>query len=112
MIVAMRFDYALVAAIYSNVQTKAAATSYTNPILPRWHSNPSCTFVEEWNSTYFCITSSFLAFPGIPVYASKGLVHWPPQVRSRNVRLLRMPQSIQMKGQLDLGNLLVQSGYC
>ncbi|KAH8592148.1 glycosyl hydrolase [Bisporella sp. PMI_857] len=51
-------------------------TTYTNPILPGWNSDPSCTFVKEWDNTFFCTTSSFLAFPGIPVYASKDLVNW------------------------------------
>jgi beta-xylosidase len=51
-------------------------TTYTNPILPGWNSDPSCTFVPEWDNTFFCTTSSFLAFPGIPVYASKDLVNW------------------------------------
>ncbi|PVH83907.1 glycoside hydrolase family 43 protein [Cadophora sp. DSE1049] len=49
---------------------------YTNPILPGWNSDPSCTFVAEYNNTFFCTTSSFLAFPGVPVYASKDLTHW------------------------------------
>ncbi|KAF4471099.1 xylosidase : arabinofuranosidase [Fusarium albosuccineum] len=50
--------------------------SYTNPILPGWNSDPSCTFVKELDNTFFCTTSSFLAFPGVPVYASKDLVNW------------------------------------
>ncbi|KAI5464430.1 glycosyl hydrolase [Mariannaea sp. PMI_226] len=50
--------------------------TYTNPILPGWNSDPSCTFVKELDSTFFCTTSSFLAFPGVPVYASKDLVNW------------------------------------
>lgn len=47
--------------------------SYTNPILPGWNSDPSCTFVKEWDNTFFCTTSSFLSFPGVPVHASKDL---------------------------------------
>ncbi|KAJ8111211.1 hypothetical protein OPT61_g6140 [Boeremia exigua] len=50
--------------------------SFTNPILPGWNSDPSCTFVEEWDDTFFCTTSSFLAFPGVPIYASKDLINW------------------------------------
>ncbi|KAK1671291.1 glycosyl hydrolase [Colletotrichum godetiae] len=53
-----------------------ANTSYTNPIIPGWHSDPSCTFVPEWNQTLFCTTSSFITFPGNPVYASKDLLNW------------------------------------
>lgn len=50
--------------------------TYANPILPGWNSDPSCTFVKELDNTFFYTTSSFLAFPGVPVYASKDLVHW------------------------------------
>ncbi|PYI28613.1 hypothetical protein BP00DRAFT_438323 [Aspergillus indologenus CBS 114.80] len=51
-------------------------TNYTNPILPGWHSDPSCAFIAAWDETFFCTTSTFLAFPGIPIYASKDLIHW------------------------------------
>ncbi|KAG9567341.1 glycoside hydrolase family 43 protein, partial [Aureobasidium melanogenum] len=44
-----------------------------NPILPGFHPDPSCVFVKEWDNTFFCATSTFLAFPGIPIYASKDL---------------------------------------
>ncbi|KAF2739625.1 glycoside hydrolase family 43 protein [Polyplosphaeria fusca] len=47
--------------------------TFTNPVLPGWHSDPSCTHV---NSTFFCVTSTFEAFPGLPVYASKDLRNW------------------------------------
>lgn len=59
----------------SLVQRHPAGT-FTNPILPGWNSDPSCTFVKEWDETFFCTTSSFLAFPGIPVYATKDLTNW------------------------------------
>lgn len=51
-------------------------TTYTNPILPGWHSDPSCAFVEELNNTIFCVSSSFLTFPGHPIYASKDFRNW------------------------------------
>ncbi|RAL13103.1 uncharacterized protein BO97DRAFT_450470 [Aspergillus homomorphus CBS 101889] len=51
-------------------------TNYNNPIIPGWHSDPSCTFIPEWDDTFFCTTSTFLAFPGIPIYASKDLINW------------------------------------
>ncbi|KFY39414.1 hypothetical protein V495_05949, partial [Pseudogymnoascus sp. VKM F-4514 (FW-929)] len=50
-------------------------SSYTNPILPGWHSDPSCTFVPTLSTT-FCITSSFLSFPGLPLYSSRDLSTW------------------------------------
>ncbi|PSN69830.1 hypothetical protein BS50DRAFT_674345 [Corynespora cassiicola Philippines] len=33
-------------------------------------------FQAEWDNTFFCTTSSFLAFPGAPVFASKDLTNW------------------------------------
>ncbi|KAK2758607.1 hypothetical protein FQN54_003297 [Arachnomyces sp. PD_36] len=51
-------------------------TSFKNPILPGWHSDPSCIYVPEPEDTFFCAASTFLAFPGIPIYASKDLVNW------------------------------------
>jgi beta-xylosidase len=51
-------------------------STYTNPILPGWHSDPSCIFVAEEHNAFFCATSSFLTFPGMPIYASKDLVNW------------------------------------
>ncbi|PMD26966.1 glycoside hydrolase family 43 protein [Hyaloscypha hepaticicola] len=51
-------------------------STYTNPMLPGWHSDPSCIFVAEENNSFFCATSSFLTFPGMPIYTSKDLVNW------------------------------------
>ncbi|KAF2169410.1 glycoside hydrolase family 43 protein [Zasmidium cellare ATCC 36951] len=51
-------------------------STYLNPILPGFHPDPSCIFVPEVNHTFFCATSSFSLFPGIPIYASKDLAHW------------------------------------
>ena len=51
-------------------------SSYDNPIIPGFHPDPSCVFVDELDKTFFCASSSFLAFPGIPIHASKDLVDW------------------------------------
>ncbi|KAJ5692280.1 glycoside hydrolase family 43 protein [Penicillium macrosclerotiorum] len=48
-------------------------TSYQNPVLPGWHSDPSCTRVDE---LFFCVTSTFDVFPGLPIYVSKDLLDW------------------------------------
>ncbi|KAL4804418.1 glycosyl hydrolase [Aspergillus unguis] len=64
----------------------ASASTYQNPILPGWHSDPSCVFVPEWDNTFFCTTSSFLAFPGLPIYASKDLIHWKHASNAYNRR--------------------------
>ncbi|KAJ7311554.1 arabinofuranosidase [Mycena albidolilacea] len=47
-----------------------------NPILPGFHPDPSCIFVSEWDDTFFCASSSFNAFPGIPIHASQDLQNW------------------------------------
>lgn len=54
----------------------AKNSTYTNPMLPGWNSDPSCIFVPEHNNTWFCTTSSFLTFPNMPIYASQDLQNW------------------------------------
>jgi beta-xylosidase len=48
-------------------------STYYNPVLSGWHSDPSCIHVGD---TYYCATSTFEAFPGLPIYASKDLINW------------------------------------
>ncbi|KAI1822109.1 glycoside hydrolase family 43 protein [Xylaria intraflava] len=52
---------------------EATNSTYLNPVLPGWHSDPSCIQVD---GTYYCVTSTFISFPGLPVYASKDLLNW------------------------------------
>lgn len=54
----------------------AKAARPHNPILPGFHPDPSCIFVPQWNDTFFCASSSFNAFPGIPIHASQDLQNW------------------------------------
>lgn len=46
---------------------------YHNPIISGFAPDPSCIRVK---GQFFCVTSSFSAFPGIPVYTSRDLVQW------------------------------------
>ncbi|EAW14167.1 xylosidase : arabinofuranosidase [Aspergillus clavatus NRRL 1] len=48
---------------------------YTNPLFPSWHSDLTCVYVPE-QDTFFCATSTLVAFPGLPVYAGKDLQNW------------------------------------
>lgn len=48
-------------------------STFYNPILPGWHSDPSCVHVS---GTFYCVTSTFISFPGLPIYASKDLINW------------------------------------
>ncbi|KAI1441689.1 glycoside hydrolase family 43 protein [Annulohypoxylon stygium] len=67
---------AFISFITSSVATISGSGShstYFNPVLPGWHSDPSCTQVD---GTFFCVTSTFISFPGLPIYASKDLINW------------------------------------
>jgi beta-xylosidase len=65
--------YLLVSAAIGVVAQNSTNSTYFNPTLPGWHSDPSCIRVNE---TFFCATSTFIAFPGLPIYASKDLTNW------------------------------------
>ncbi|EJD08129.1 uncharacterized protein FOMMEDRAFT_101564 [Fomitiporia mediterranea MF3/22] len=62
---------------------------YHNPIISGFAPDPSCTRVGE---QFFCVSSSFSAFPGIPVYTSRDLVQWQQigNVLSRPEQLLTL----------------------
>ncbi|KAF1940359.1 hypothetical protein EJ02DRAFT_494937 [Clathrospora elynae] len=53
--------------------TSSTNSTYYNPVLPGWHSDPSCVRV---NSTFYCVTSTFISFPGLPIYVSTDLINW------------------------------------
>lgn len=47
--------------------------AYINPILHGWNPDPSvCRRGDE----FFMVTSTFMYFPGVPIYRSQDLVHW------------------------------------
>ncbi|MDO4274547.1 MAG: glycoside hydrolase family 43 protein [Eubacteriales bacterium] len=46
---------------------------FHNPILSGFHSDPSICRVGE---DYYLVTSTFVYFPGLPVFHSKDLIHW------------------------------------
>lgn len=49
-------------------------SSFYNPILPGWYSDPSiCT---NGKGDYYLVTSTFTYFPGVPVFHSTDLVNW------------------------------------
>ncbi|KAJ7027070.1 xylosidase : arabinofuranosidase [Mycena alexandri] len=66
----------LLGALGAALLAAAANNTHLNPTIPGWHSDPSCIFVPEWDDTFFCATSTFLVTPGMPIHASKDLVHW------------------------------------
>ncbi|OBT65498.1 hypothetical protein VE03_04984 [Pseudogymnoascus sp. 23342-1-I1] len=86
--------------------------SFTNPILPGWHSDPSCIFVAEEHNAFFCATSSFLTFPGMPIYTSKDLVNWrlASHVFSRPEQVPQIGETINQNGGLWAVTLRYHSG--
>ncbi|MBK5721690.1 glycoside hydrolase family 43 protein [Dysgonomonas sp. Marseille-P4677] len=48
-------------------------SSFYNPILPGWYSDPSICFDGK---DYFLVTSTFIYYPGVPIFHSKDLVNW------------------------------------
>ena len=67
----MRFSTLVQSLFALSAPALAKNSTYYNPVLPGWHSDPSCTPVD---GTFFCVTSTFISFPGLPIYASKDLV--------------------------------------
>ncbi|XP_014550143.1 glycoside hydrolase family 43 protein [Bipolaris victoriae FI3] len=77
--------------------------SYTNPIIPGWHSDPSCVFVPELDDTFFCTTSSFESFPGFPIYSSKDLLTW--KLASYGLNRLEQFPPILTTNNLEFGGM-------
>lgn len=83
------------ASLSLGAQLHAHNSTYYNPILPGFHPDPSCIFVPEWDDTFFCASSSFNAFPGIPIHASKDLQNWKliGHVLNRREQLPRLAET-------------------
>lgn len=59
---------------YYNNNVLPTSCSFYNPILAGWYSDPSiCT---NGKGDYFMATSTFVYFPGVPLFHSKDLVNW------------------------------------
>lgn len=71
---------------------------FYNPILPGWYSDPSiCTNGDD----YFMVTSTFVYFPGVPLFYSKDLVNW----KQVGHVLDRPDQLINLEGQHTSGGI-------
>jgi xylan 1,4-beta-xylosidase len=46
---------------------------YRNPVLPGFHPDPSIVRVGD---DYYLVNSSFVFYPGLPIYHSQDLVNW------------------------------------
>lgn len=67
----MAFLFLIINLLIGFIGTSSANQTRHNPALPGWHSDPSCVFVPNWENTTFCVSSTFLLTPGLPVYATK-----------------------------------------
>jgi beta-xylosidase len=67
----MAFSLLVLNALNCVTGISAANQTPHNPALSGWHSDPSCVFVSDWDDTTFCVSSTFLLTPGLPIYATK-----------------------------------------
>lgn len=74
-----------------------AAGTYTNPILPGFHPDPSLVRVGQ---DYYLTSSTFEIFPGLPIYHSQDLVHWELLGNA-----LDRPSQLPLKTATDSGGL-------
>lgn len=58
---------------FLNVYGQEAPYTFRNPVLPGFNPDPSVCRVGD---DYYLVTSSFVCYPGLPVYHSKDLVNW------------------------------------
>ena len=57
-----------------NVQNaKITAQGFQNPVIPDYYPDPSVCRVGD---DFYMVNSTFLFFPGVPVFHSKDLIHW------------------------------------
>lgn len=60
-------------ATFFNSNAQKSNNTFKNPILPGYHPDPSIVRVED---DYYLVNSTFIWYPGIPIYHSKDLVNW------------------------------------
>lgn len=56
-----------------NITTENPPETFQNPILSGYHPDPSICRVGD---DYYLVNSTFIWYPGIPIYHSKDLVNW------------------------------------
>lgn len=75
---------------------KPAPGQFMNPIISGYAPDPS---IERVGDDYYMVTSSFVHFPGLPVYHSKDLVTWR-----------QIGNAIERPGQADFTGMKVSGG--
>lgn len=94
------FDY-LEYAGNDNLYTEYPTTEpdqVSNPILPGWYSDPS---ICKSDAGYFLVTSTFVYFPGVPIFHSLDLVNW----KQVGYVLSRESQCVNFDGQHVSGGI-------
>ncbi|KAF2449573.1 glycoside hydrolase family 43 protein [Karstenula rhodostoma CBS 690.94] len=71
----LTLGFLLLVSLLPGLASGRNSSQFLNPILPGFHPDPSCTFISD-EETFYCASSSFNAFPGIPIHASKDLTTW------------------------------------
>lgn len=101
----------LMAMAASSLSHPLKDSPYTNPILGGWHSDPSCIYVADHDTT-FCVTSTFIAFPGLPVYATKDLQNWKhiSNVFNRPSQIPSLAQTVGQQGGIYAPTLRYHDG--
>lgn len=67
------------------------SSSFYNPILPGWYSDPS---ICRSGDDYFLVTSTFSYYLGVPIFHSKDLVNW-----KQIGHVLSRPSQLKLDGQ-------------
>ena len=70
-----KWDVVIIFLLLSTLSLRAQEipTTFKNPILSGYHPDPSVCRVGD---DYYLVNSTFVWFPGLPVYHSKDLVNW------------------------------------
>jgi xylan 1,4-beta-xylosidase len=90
--------------------------TFQNPILPGCYPDPSiCRAGED----YYLVTSTFLYFPGLPVFHSRDLVHWrqighvldrPSQLNLDGISSQQEPDGVRATGGLYAPTIRCHNG--
>lgn len=62
-----------IAAFLLHLSVFAQSFGYDNPVLPGMNPDPA---ICRAGDDYYLVTSSFIQYPGLPVYHSRDLIHW------------------------------------
>ncbi|MRV70293.1 family 43 glycosylhydrolase [Duganella sp. FT92W] len=79
-----------------SAQLHPTRAQFINPVISGYAPDPS---IERVGDDYYMVTSSFVHFPGLPVYHSKDLVTWR-----------QIGNAIDRPGQVDFSGMKVSAG--